>query len=280
MKTYEIFITHKLNYWEKYDFFIFSPHAWHDRVWLDFIKNSLVKNEFDDEILYSYIKHEADIWTKEIASKIFENIKKNHKDIKICVILWLIPRAFCDLNRNFERACPEIVKSEIWQWLNDETMDEIENIINLSKYWLHLHTMNSKNNVINWNFCPHKTNKDLVHFLNNWYTWSIRNDNILTDDNDWNYHSFKELDDIFIKNWQKNNINLDKNIAYKFEKYFTATRLISKVPSSLIEITKGNIATLETKDSTNWSKIILDEKKIEKYSWIIVESIVEFFQKK
>jgi hypothetical protein len=47
-----------------------------------------------------------------------------------------------------------------------------------------------------------------------------------------------DLDDIFIKNWEKNNIILDKNTAYKFEDHFSATHLVSKVPSSLIEVIK------------------------------------------
>jgi hypothetical protein len=47
-----------------------------------------------------------------------------------------------------------------------------------------------------------------------------------------------DLDDIFIKNWESLGISLDKNVAYKFEDHFSATHLVSKVPSSLVEIIK------------------------------------------
>jgi hypothetical protein len=70
---------------------------------------------------------------------------------------------------------------------------------------------------------------------------------------------------------------LDENVAYKFENHFSATHLVGKVPSSLIEITKGNLATEETKDSIDASKIILDEVKLHHYQELISQSIIEFF---
>lgn len=278
MKTYEFFTNNELSPWEKYDFFIYAPHAWYDKSWIPFIKQTLINNNFSDEILYSYMKHEADLWTRELSFWIYEKLKEKRPDLKILLILWIVPRAFCDLNRIPEVAIPKCAKKELWQDLNDCWISNIENLILNSKAWLHLHTMNSRNNTINWHFWPDVSEIDLRNFLNNWYSWSERKDNILTHRVNWVYHSFASLDDIFIKNWEKNNIPLDRNIAYQFEEHFSATHLVSKVPSSLIEVTKGNLATEDTKHHIDASIIELDNEKIEKYVYLIGESILEFLK--
>jgi hypothetical protein len=44
-------------------------------------------------------------------------------------------------------------------------MLEIENLISNAHYGLHLHTMNSKDNTISWNFSPDISENDVKHFL-------------------------------------------------------------------------------------------------------------------
>lgn len=277
MKAFEILSTHTLWEWEKYDFFLFAPHAGYWENWIPFIQETLVKKDFSSQLLSDYIKHEADLGTKELSVWIFEDLKKYRPDLKILLILWEVPRAFCDLNRIPQRAIPTVVKRELWEDLNNSAMQEIERLISNTRYGLHLHTMNSKNNTISWNFSPDISENDVKYFLERWYSGCDRNDNILTQHVNGNYHSHQDLDSIFIKNWNTKNVLLDENIAYKFENHFSATHLVGKIPSSLIEITKGNIATDETKDFIDASKIILDEVKLQNYQELISQSIIEFF---
>jgi hypothetical protein len=56
--------------------------------------------------------------------------------------------------------------------------------------------------------------------------------------------------------------------------------LVSKVPSSLIEVIKSNLATEDTKDSIDASHIVIDQEKLNKYVDLIVVSILEFLHKK
>lgn len=277
MKAFEILSTHTLWEWEKYDFFLFAPHAWYWENWIPFIQETLVKKDFSSQILSDYIRHEADLGTKELSVWIFEDLKKYRPDLKVLLILWEVPRAFCDLNRIPQRAIPTVVQRELWEELNNTAMQEIENLISNAHYGLHLHTMNSKDNTISWNFSPDISENDVKYFLERWYSGVDRNDNILTQHVNGNYHSYQDLDSIFIKNWNTKNLLLDENVAYKFENHFSATHLVGKVPSSLIEITKGNLATEETKDYIDASKIILDEVKLHHYQELISQSIIEFF---
>ncbi|MGE4444198.1 MAG: hypothetical protein AB7E37_04365 [Candidatus Altimarinota bacterium] len=280
MKAFEILSTHTLGEGEKYDFFLFAPHAGYGENWIPFIQETLVKKDFSSQILSDYIRHEADLGTKELSVGIFEDLKKYRPDLKVLLILGEVPRAFCDLNRIPQRAIPTVVQRELWEDLNNTAMLEIENLISNAHYGLHLHTMNSKDNTISWNFSPDISENDVKYFLERGYSGVDRNDNILTQHVNGNYHSYQDLDSIFIKNWNTKNLLLDENVAYKFENHFSATHLVGKVPSSLIEITKGNLATEETKDSIDASKIILDEVKLHHYQELISQSIIEFFSQK
>lgn len=280
MKAYEVFTTHTLEMGAKYDFFIFAPHAWDSPDWIPFIQETLVKKDFSPSLLHDYIKHEADLWSRELSVWIFETLKIQRPELKILLIIWEVPRAFCDLNRIPERAIPEMVKRELWHDINYHAMQEIEMLLSQAKYGLHIHTMNSRNNTLNWNLHQNISENDIKNFLHCGYSWLSRNDNILTQHTNGNYHSFQELDNIFVKNWNARNILLDRDVAYKFENHFSATHLVAKIPSSLIEVTKWNLATSQTKDAIDASKIVLDEGKIQSYQDLISQSIVEFFSSK
>ncbi len=280
MKAYEVFTTHTLEMGAKYDFFIFAPHAWDSPDWISFIQETLVKKDFSPSLLHDYIKHEADLWSRELSVWIFETLKIQRPELKILLIIWEVPRAFCDLNRIPERAIPEMVKRELWHDINYHAMQEIEMLLSQAKYGLHIHTMNSRNNTLNWNLHQNISENDIKNFLHCGYSWLSRNDNILTQHTNGNYHSFQELDNIFVKNWNAKNILLDRDVAYKFEPHFSATHLVEKIPSSLIEVTKWNLATSQTKDAIDASKIVLDEEKLQSYQDLISQSIVEFFSSK
>lgn len=276
MKTHQVLSTHLLSPGEKYDFFLFAPHAGDSNAWVPFIQKTCVRKNISCDLLHDYIKHEADIGSRELSIWIFEILKIQRPELKILLIIWEVPRAFCDLNRIPEIAIPEMVKREFWYEINYNVMQEIETYLSQAKYGLHIHTMNSRNNTINWNLHQNISENDIRNFLDFGYSWSLRNDNILTKHVNGNYHSFQELDNVFIKNWNAKNILLDKNIAYKFEAHFSATHLVSKIPSSLIEIVKWNLATSQTKDSIDASKIVLDKEKLQNYQELISQSIIEF----
>lgn len=277
MKTHQIFSSHQLLPGEKYDFFLFAPHAWDSTQWIPFIQETFAGNYFSSELLHNYIRHEADLGSRELSLWIFEKLTLQRPELKILLIIGEVPRAFCDLNRIPERAIPDIVKRELWESINNNAMQEIENLLLQSHYGLHIHTMNSRNNTQNWCLTRNISENDVKNFLQCAYSGCQRNDNILTQHVNGNYHSFQQLDNIFIKNWNAKNILLDRDVAYKFETHFSATHLVEKIPSSLIEVTKWNLATQATKDSIDGSKIVLDEEKLHQYQELIFESILEFF---
>jgi hypothetical protein len=280
MKPYIVYKTHNIEKNEKYDFFIYAPHSWISKNWLKEIKNHLYENNFSDNVLIQYILHEADLWAREISLWIYNYLKEKFKNLKLCLILWEVPRWFCDFNRIIENACPSILKDNYFLDIYNKSTKEIEDLILNSNYWLHLHTMCWKCNNLSFVFDKNTKNEDIVYFLENSYSWIDRNDTILTSNKIWEYFSFKELDDVIKKHLNLNNIIFDENESYSFEKRFVVTSLIQKTPASFIEVLKSNISTDETKNYTNNSKIILDKNKINFYVELLSKSIEEFLNNK
>lgn len=280
MDPYIVYKTHEIKKNEKYDFFIYAPHCWISDFWLEEIKKHLHENDFSSDTLKQYILHEADLWAREVSIWVYNYLKNKFKDLKICLIIWEVPRWFCDFNRIIENSCPSILKDEYFLDIYKKSTKEIEDYILNSNYWLHLHTMCWKCNELPFIFDKNTKNEDIIFFLENSYLWETRKDTLLTSNNNWEYFSYRELDDLIKKYLNSNNIDFDENKAYSFEKRFVVTSLIQKTPASFIEILKSNISTDSTKNYTNNSKIILDENKINFYVNLLWLAIEEFLNKK
>ena len=265
-----------LKKWEKYDFLIYAPHAWYKKYWLKNIKKSLKIDKISDKLIYDYIVHEADIWSREISLWIYKKLESIFPEKKFCLITWEVPRWFCDLNRFIENSSPSIVKNNYFTKDYYKSLENINKHIYNSKYVLHIHTMCSYNNDYKFVFDEETTDEKLRDFLEKSYKWSKREDNILTSDSLWNYYSYKKLDDKIKEYFLKQNKIIDENKAYTLETNYPVTHLIKKLPSSIIEITKWNIATDKTSHYTNTSKIVLDKEKIKNYIDILSECIIDF----
>lgn len=280
MKPFIVYETYKLKKSEIYDFFIYAPHDWVDQSWLDIIKQNLRENDFEDKIIMDYIIHESDLGSWIISKGIFEYIKTRFPELKLCLIIWQVPRAFCDFNRSIENACPKILKTDYFLDMYKDSISQIEKIVENSACWIHIHTMCWRENDFPWNFHENIKNNDLIEFLEKSYSWEERRENFLTSNKAWDYYSCKMLDRELRWVFDNAGIPFYENKSYSLENKYLVTNLIQKVPSSFIEVLKSNIATDETKDFTNNSKIVLDEVKVQKYINLLNNVIENFLIKK
>lgn len=280
MNPFIVYETHKLKKSEIYDFFIYAPHDWIDKIWLDIIKQNLRENDFTDEVLMQYIIHESDLWSWIISKEVFEYIKTRFPELKVCLIIWQVPRAFCDFNRAIENACPKILKTDYFLDIYKDSISQIEKIVENSACWIHIHTMCWRENDFPWLFHENIKNNDLVEFLDKSYSWEERRENFLTSNKAWDYYSCKMLDSCLREVFDNAGIPFYENKSYSLENKYLVTSLIQKVPSSFIEILKSNIATDETKKYTNNSKIVLDEIKVQKYIKLLNNVVEKFLIKK
>lgn len=280
MNPFIVYETHKLKKSEIYDFFIYAPHDWIDKIWLDIIKQNLRVNDFTDEILMQYIIHESDLWSWIISKGVFEYIKTRFPELKVCLIIWQVPRAFCDFNRAIENACPKILKTDYFLDIYKDSISQIEKIVENSACGIHIHTMCWRENDFPWLFHENIKNDDLVEFLDKSYSWEERKENFLTSNKTWDYYSCKMLDSCLREVFDNAGIPFYENKSYSLENKYLVTSLIQKVPSSFIEILKSNIATDETKKYTNNSKIVLDEIKVQKYIKLLNNVVEKFLIKK
>lgn len=280
MKPFIVYETHKLKKSEIYDFFIYAPHDWIDKIWLDIIKLNLRENDFTDEVLMQYIIHESDLWSWIISKGVFEYIKTRFPNLKVCLIIWQVPRAFCDFNRAIENACPKILKTEYFLDIYKNSISQIEKIVENSACWIHIHTMCWRENDFTWLFHENIKNDDLLQFLDKSYSWEERRENFLTSNKSGDYYSCKMLDSCLREVFDNAGIPFYENKSYSLENKYLVTSLIQKVPSSFIEILKSNISTDETKNYTNNSKIVLDEIKVEKYIKLLNNVVEKFLIKK
>lgn len=280
MKPFIVYETHKLKKSEIYDFFIYAPHDWINKIWLEIIKNHLRQNDFTDETLMQYIIHESDLWSWNISKGVFDYIKTRFPNLKVCLIIWQVPRAFCDFNRAIENACPKILKTEYFLDIYKDSISQIEKIVENSACWIHIHTMCWRENDFPWNFHENIKNNDLVEFLSKSYSWEERKENFLTSNKSGDYYSCKILDSCLREVFNNASIPFYENKSYSLEDRYLVTSLIQKVPSSFIEVLKSNIATDETKNYTNNSKIVLDEIKVQKYIKLLNDVVEKFLIKK
>lgn len=90
--------------------------------------------------------------------------------------------------------------------------------------------------------------------------------------------SDRNFDDILLNCFQEKKIILDSDIAYQLLPDYPATKIMGVIVSSLIEITKGSLATESTMDSINTNNIEFDSEKIAFFGKLIAESIKKYLR--
>lgn len=84
--SYLVHASHHLREKEKYDFFLYVPHADAGEDWLEAVKKGMRRIPCDDATLLSYMRHEADIGTMEMGHGIYNRIRTELPDIKVCLV--------------------------------------------------------------------------------------------------------------------------------------------------------------------------------------------------
>ena len=80
-------------------------------------------SSISDDSLRRYIFHEADTGLREVVSVMMQDFIDSEWSIGILDIA--VPRAFCDLNRLRNRACPPILEPEKWLEIYDLIQKEV-----------------------------------------------------------------------------------------------------------------------------------------------------------
>lgn len=261
------------------DFLIFLPHVSTDATWVDFARSTFHQNREDitDEVLRSYLYHEADTGTWEVAHSCVEQYQD--MDISIGILEVHVPRAFCDMNRLFATSIPRIMDSQKWKEIYDNLSLEIERVIGKSDFCLQLHSMCSFEPTYRFSL-QSDTPVDTIHNFLNWcYAGSPRVCNLLTTNKDNFQYSDTRYDMILSSEFESANIPLEYNSAYVLLEDYPATTIMQQIPSSLLEITKWSLANSATIDMIDTNKIVFDTSKIDVFWKILMQSIRSFTHK-
>ena len=92
-----------------------------------------------------------------------------------------IPRAFCDLNRNIENAIPIILQRDYWEKIYLQVKNEISEILSISDFVFHLHSMNNFDSIEHSQLTPSVSEDWFTHHLNTIYSGRPRHCTILTE---------------------------------------------------------------------------------------------------
>lgn len=264
------------------DILIFLPHSADDCGMIDFIRSSFVWGyDISNPILSRYIQHEADRWSREVAFSAIDRFfsDPSNADFKISIFEVHIPRGFCDLNRPWELACPSVVDNTYWKQYYDTIVDTVFTVLQSAKFCLQLHTMASYEMISSWELDRSKDEKDIEYFLTSIYSGACRECNILTRTPDERELTCSEFDTILSHSFSKQQITLLRDISYRLIENRPSTDITKFLPSSFLEITKWSLATDETKESYDTSKIILSPTKVRLYGDILADSFQEYLSK-
>jgi hypothetical protein len=162
------------------DLLLYVPHAEVSESFIEEAYQSLVSKNISRELLYRYMLHEADRGAIEIAYATRDELLLCTPNLSIQIIAVPIPRAFCDLNRPWERAVPLAFDSDTYQSRYIAQVKSDREAHMRAKRAIHIHTMCGWSPVGNWIFTPETTESELRVFLESQYSGNARNIDILT----------------------------------------------------------------------------------------------------
>lgn len=265
---------------EKIDFLIYVPHGSIDKNFIKKVKETSkvdIKN-ISDELLYKYLYHEADTWVNEVIN--FMEKYFLDSEFSIWVLNVKIPRWFCDLNRPLEIAIPEVFRDKSWEDIYKKAEKEIEEVVEKSDFVFHFHSMNWFNPIEKSVFDENISEDFIKNHIEKIYSGSKRECTILTENENFEYLTNKEFDNIFREKFEEKNIVLEENTAYRLLTHFPCTEIILQKKSSFFEITKTAVASENTKNETDTNKIIFDERKLDFFAKVISEIILKYLEDK
>lgn len=217
---------------------IYAPHPSINHDFIAKVRETSSEDisQIPDEILAKYLYHEADTGVLQVMNFLKNFLENSPYSIGF---LWVdIPRGFCDLNRPIELATPTILEDEFWKNIYKQTTIEAEKYFQKSDFIFHFHSMNSFNPIQKKNFDECVKEGNLEYIYEKMYSGTPRKNTILTENTNGEYLTNKDFDEIFKKNFQKNNENLEENTAYRFVENYPCTEIVRSRPSAFFELTK------------------------------------------
>lgn len=163
------------------DLLLYVPHGDTSRESIDEVLKSLVSPRvFSRELLTRYMLHEADRGAFEISQACLAELALVSPELRVIVQSVSIPRAWCDLNRPWERAVPSALRSEPYQELYQSQLRADYALHKRAKRAVHIHTMCGRSPVMPWAFTENTTEADLERFLDTCYSGDDRHIDLLT----------------------------------------------------------------------------------------------------
>lgn len=164
------------------DFLLYLPHISEDFEFVSQVRKTanISLDRISEKNLQDFLVHEADTGVRFVAHQIIHYLEKN-TDFSFGVLFVEIPRAFCDLNRNIENAIPIILQRDYWEKIYLQVKNEISEILSISDFVFHLHSMNNFDSIEHSQLTPSVSEDWFTHHLNTIYSGRPRHCTILTE---------------------------------------------------------------------------------------------------
>lgn len=264
---------------ENYDAIIYIPHGSLETDFIEKVRETSQINldAISNEMLYKYLYHEADTGVYEITDEIKKYFQNS--DFSIWILKVEIPRGYCDLNRPLDIAVPKVLQHSFWNNIYKEADEEVRKILKKANFVFQFHSMNSFNPIEKSVFDENVSQDFIQNHIEKVYSGSKRECTLLTETNKGEYITERDFDQILRDTFQKYNITLEENTAYRLLDMFPATEIIRSQKSSIFEVTKWSLATDETKNETDSNNIVFDTEKIKLFWKVFYEILEKYLQK-
>lgn len=260
------------------DILILLLHAGDEQAYLDQAHSEVP--HIDKNILEAYMLHEADRGTREVGHLTAEFLVHHDPNMRCDVLEILAPRSFLDPNRPKHLSTPEFLPVTYWQSLYDEILESIMTSCDRADYILQLHSMCGYDPVFP---SLHKqkdiTNEALQHFLDHCYSGRERHWDVVDSTTDGVMHAYEPWIESSQRVFGHAHIPLKNNHTYQLIDDYPGTIIMKAHRSILIEIPKTWIATDDTREMIDTSKVILDPKKLTQAAELLALSFLEMHTK-
>ena len=163
------------------DLLIYVPHGDTNPESLAVVESAFRgKNHISRELLLRYMIHEADIGALELARACRRSLATLSPELRVVILEVPLPRAWCDLNRPWDRAVPSILEPEFFRDHYDREIARGYEFHRCASRTLQLHTMCGRSPIKSWSLTPETTEHELREFLETVYNGDDRHIDILT----------------------------------------------------------------------------------------------------
>ncbi len=163
------------------DLLIYVPHGETNSESLNVVATAFQgKNHISQELLLRYMIHEADIGAPELARACRRSLAHLSPELRVEILEVPLPRAWCDLNRPWDRAVPSILGPKLFREHYDREIARGYEFHRRASRTLQLHTMCGRSPIKSWSLTPETTETELREFLETVYNGDNRHIDILT----------------------------------------------------------------------------------------------------